>query len=76
MIRQQMKEIFDRATTWPAERQADVIEVVQLMEAQDKSGLHLTGEQADEVERRLAEKNPRTVTLAEFNARLRRRYGV
>jgi hypothetical protein len=56
--------------------QADVIEVVRLMEAQDMSGLHLTDEQVAEVERRLAADNPKTMTLAEFNARLRRRYGV
>jgi hypothetical protein len=76
MTRQQMKVIFDRVQTWPVERQADVIEVVQLMEAQDKSGLHLTDEQAAEVERRPAEEHPRTMTLAEFNARLRCRYDV
>jgi hypothetical protein len=58
------------------ERKADVIEVVKLMEAQDKSGLRLADELEAEVERRLAEDNPNTITLAEFNARLRRRYGI
>jgi hypothetical protein len=53
-----------------------VIEVVKLMEAQDRSELRLTNEQVAEVQRRLAEDNPKTMTLAEFNARLRRRYGV
>jgi hypothetical protein len=76
MTRQQVKEIFDRVQTWPPERQADVIEVVKMMEAQDKSGLSLTDEQVAEVQRRLAEDNPNTMTLAEFNARLRHRYGV
>jgi hypothetical protein len=70
------KEILDRVLTWPPERQADVAAVVTLMEAQDQSGLHLTDDQAAEVRRRLAEKNPKTLTLAEFNERLRRRYGV
>ena len=46
------------------------------MEAQDKSGLRLTDAQADEVRRRRAETNPKTMTLAEFNERLRRRYGI
>ena len=48
-----------------------------------KTSLHLaiydfrlSDEQAAEVRRRLAEKNPKTVTLAEFNEHLRRRYGV
>jgi len=76
VTKEQVKEILDRVQTWPAERQADVVEDVQVMEAQDKSGLRLTDEQAAEVRRRRAEKNPKTMTLAEFNERLRRRYDV
>jgi hypothetical protein len=76
MTRDQVKEILDRVLTWPAERQADVAHVVEIMEQQDKSELHLTPEQADEVRRRLAEKNPETVTLAQFKSHLRRRHGV
>ena len=76
MTKDQVKEILDRVLTWPAERQADVAEVVTLMEAQDKSTVGLSEEQAAEVRRRLAEKDPQTMTLAEFNERLRRRYGV
>ena len=76
MTKEQVKEILDRVQTWPSERQEDVAEVVKLMEAQDRSELRLTDEQAVEVRRRRAETNPKTMTLAEFNARLRRRYGV
>jgi hypothetical protein len=76
MTRDQVKEILDRVLTWPAERQADVAHVVEIMEEQDKSEVRLTDAQAAEVRRRLAEKNPKTFTLAEFNERLRRRYGV
>ena len=76
MTRDQVKEILDRVLSWPPERQADVAEVVTLMEEQDKSELRLTDEQLAEVRRRRAEKNPRTITLAEFNKRLQRRYGV
>jgi hypothetical protein len=76
MTRDQVKEILDRVLTWPAERQADVAHVVEIMEEQDRSELRLSEEQAAEVRRRLAEKNPKTITLAEFNERLRRRYGV
>jgi hypothetical protein len=76
MTKEQVKEILDRVQTWPEERQADVAEVVKLMEAQDKSGLRLSEEQAAEVRRRRAETNPKTMTLAEFNGRLRNRYGV
>jgi hypothetical protein len=47
-----------------------------MMEEQDKSDLCLSDEQAAKVRRRLAEKNPETITLAQFKAHLRRRYGV
>ena len=76
MTKEQVKEILDRVLNWPPERQADVVHVVELMEEQDNSMLRLSDEQAAEVRRRLAEKDPKTVTLAEFNERLRRRYGV
>ena len=76
MTREQVKEILDRVLTWPAERQADVAHIVELLEEQDKSDLRLTDEQAAEVRRRITEKNPETLTLAEFNEHLRRRYGV
>jgi hypothetical protein len=76
MTKDQVKEILDRVLTWPAERQADVAHVVEIMEEQDRSDLRLSEEQAAEVRRRLAEKNPKTITLAELNEHLRRRYGV
>ena len=76
MTRQQVKELLDRVLTWPLQRQADLAEVARIMEQQDKSTLGLTEEQAAEVRRRLAEESPKTLTLAELNAHLRRRYGV
>jgi hypothetical protein len=76
MTRDQAKAILDRVLTWPPERQADVAHVVELMEEQDSSKLRLSDEQAAEVRRRLADENARTVTLTEFNERLRRRYGI
>ena len=66
MTRDQVKEILDRVLTWPAERQADVAHVVEIMQDQDKSELRLTEEQVDEVRRRLTEQNPETVTLVQF----------
>jgi hypothetical protein len=76
MTREQVKELLDRVLTWPPERQADLAEVARIMEQQDKSTLRLSEEQAAEVRRRLAETTPKTLTLADFNAHLRRRYGV
>jgi hypothetical protein len=57
--------------TWPPERQADVAQVVALMEEQDKSTLRLTDEQAAEVRRRLANPSPKTIPAEEVFKRLR-----
>jgi hypothetical protein len=76
MAGEQLNEIVGRVQTWTPERQGDVIEAVKAMEAQDQSGLRLTAEQVAEVRRRRAETNPKSMTLAEFNARLHHRYGI
>jgi hypothetical protein len=76
MTKEQVKEVLDRVLSWPPERQADVVHVVELMEKQDNSALRLSDEQAAEVRHRLTEEDPRTTTLEEFNERLRRRYGL
>jgi hypothetical protein len=72
MTKTQVKEILDRVLTWPPERQADVARVVELMEKQDSSTLRLTGEQAAEVRRRLAEPTAaQTIPAEEVFRRLR-----
>jgi hypothetical protein len=76
MTKEQVKRILDRVTEWPLDRQADLAEIAIFMEAQDKSGIGLTEDQVEEVERRLSEANPKTISLAELNERLRRRYGI
>ncbi len=75
MTKDQVKEILDRVLTWPPERQQDAAEILVSIEAQDKSEYHLSDEQIAELRRRRAEKNPKTLTLAEFDERLRR-FGV
>jgi DNA-binding PadR family transcriptional regulator len=75
MTKDQVKEILDRVLTWPPERQEDAVEILMSIEAQDKSGYQLTDEQLAELRRRRAEKDPKTLTLAEFDERLRR-FGV
>src|SRR3954447_22689437 len=75
MTKEQVKEILDRVLTWPRERQEDAAEILLSIEAQDKSGYRLTDQQLAELRRRRAEKNPKTLTLAEFDERLRR-FGV
>jgi hypothetical protein len=71
MTRDQVKAILDRVLTWPAERQADVAHVVEIMEEQDHSTLRLTDEQLAEVRRRRAKKNPKYVSLADARKRFR-----
>ena len=73
MTKEQVKKILDRVLTWPPERQVDVAHMVELMEEQDQSGLRLTDEQVAEVERRLADPNPRFLTLEEVRERFARR---
>ena len=75
MTKEQVKEILDRVLTWPPERQEDAAEILMSIEAQDKSGYQLNDEQLAELRRRRAEENPKTLTLAEFDERLRR-FGV
>jgi len=72
MTKDQVKEILDRVLTWPPERQEDAAEILMAIEAQDKSGYRLSDEQLAELRRRRAEKDPKTLTLTEFDERLRR----
>ncbi len=71
MTKEQVKQILDRVLTWPAERQADVAELVTIMEAQDRSGVRLTDEQAAEVRRRLANPSPERIPAADVFRHLR-----
>ena len=72
MTKEQVKEIFDRVLTWPEDRQSDAAAMLALMEEQDRSGYRLTEEQAAEVRRRLAKKNPKYVSLDEMRAQFPR----
>jgi hypothetical protein len=73
MTKEQVKQILDRVLTWPADRQADVAHMLELMEEHDQSTVRLTDEQAAEVERRLADPNPKFLTLEEVRERFARR---
>jgi hypothetical protein len=72
MTREQVKEVLERVLTWPPERQEDAAEILMSIEAQDKSGYRLSDDQLAELQRRRAEKDPKTLTLSEFDERLRR----
>ena len=71
MTKDQVKEVLDRVLTWPPERQADVVHMVELMEEQDRSDLQLSDEQAAEVRRRLADPSRKTIPAEEVFRRYR-----
>lgn len=71
MTKEQVKEILERVLSWPEERQADVVHVVEMMEEQDRSDLRLSDEQAAEVRRRLASPSPKTIPADEVFKRYR-----
>ena len=73
MTKAQVKTILDRVLTWPPERQQDAAEMLTLMEEQAAATLGLTDEQVAEVERRLADPNPKFLTLEEVRERFARR---
>ena len=75
MKREEVKEILERVLTWPPARQEAAVEILMSIEAQDKSGYRLTDEQLTELRRRRAEQNAETLSLQEFDERLRR-FGV
>jgi len=73
MTTKALKEAIERVQTWPEERQEDAAKMLLDMETQDKAAYRLTDEQAAEVERRLADPDPKFLTLAEVRARLSQR---
>jgi hypothetical protein len=69
MKKAQIKAVLDRVLTWPAQRQQDAARILTEMEKQDTTDLSLSDLQVAEVERRLADPNPKFLTLEEVRAR-------
>ena len=65
MTKDHIKEVLDRVLTWPPERQADIVHVVEMMEEQFGSELHLTDEQAAGVEETSAAIEQMTASIAQ-----------
>jgi hypothetical protein len=70
MTTKALKEAIDRVQHWPEERQDDAAKMLLEGEAQDASGCQLREEQVAEVKRRIADPNPKFLTLADVQARL------
>ena len=75
MSKEQVKAVLDRVLTWPSERQEDAAKLLILMESQDESVYRLPDKRVEEVRRRRADPNARTLTLDEFKEWLSRRLG-
>ena len=75
MTRDEVKAVLDRVLTWPAEQQEVAVEVLQAIEEQiaNADRYQLTDEQAEEIERRLADPDPKYLTLDEVRAHFRNR---
>jgi hypothetical protein len=75
MMQKEIDAVFERVRTWSPQRQRDAVDMLNAME-EDREGTYaLTREQIAEVRHRLREKNPKTITLAQFNKNIRGRYG-
>jgi hypothetical protein len=73
MTKKDVKTVLQRVLTWSPERQEDVAQVLIGMEAQDKSDLHLTEKQAEEVRRRLENPDRRRISFEDTFKRFRSR---
>jgi hypothetical protein len=73
MTKDQVKKVLDRVLTWPQSRQEDAARILSEMEQQDASPYRLTDEQVAEVKRRLADPNPKFLTLEEVRERFAQR---
>jgi hypothetical protein len=73
MKKEQIRAVLDRVLTWSPERQEEAARVLTEMEAQGRADLHLSDEQVAEVERTLAESDPKFLTLEEVRARFAHR---
>jgi hypothetical protein len=71
MTKEQVKEVLDRALTWPPERQEDAVEMLKTIERQDTSELRLTEEQLAEVRRPRGANDPDRVKFEEAFRRFR-----
>jgi hypothetical protein len=69
MTKEQIKAVLDRVLTWPQRRQEAAAQVLLEMEQDDERPVHLTDEQVAEVKRRMADPNPKFLTLEEVRSR-------
>ncbi|HZT87663.1 MAG TPA: hypothetical protein VFA12_06820 [Stellaceae bacterium] len=69
MNKDDVKEMLARVLTWPQDRQQQAMRVLAEIEAQETTRLRLSNEQVAEINRRLADPQPRFLTLDEVRER-------
>jgi len=69
MTKEQIKAVLDRVLTWPPQRQEDAAQLLLDMEQHSGSRVRLTDEQVAEVKRRMADPDPKFLTLEEVRSR-------
>jgi len=71
---QLLEQALERLRELPqAEQDLAGVELMNFVKHIDTPEIQLSDEQLAEVDRRLAKKNPKTLTMAELDARLKRR---
>jgi len=73
MTSQQIREILERVLTWPPSRQEEAVRLLTELEEWGTSEYRLTDKQVAEVERRLADPNPKFLTREEVREKFARR---
>lgn len=69
MTRDEVRAVLERVLKWPSKRQADAARILAEMEQQDTSSYRLSDEQVAEVKRRVADRQPKFLTLEEVRER-------
>jgi hypothetical protein len=69
MTKEQIKAVLDRVLTWPQQRQEDAAQLLLDMEQNGDGRMRLTDEQVAEVKRRMADPDPKSLTLEEVRIR-------
>ncbi len=68
-----LKQLIERIENWPEDRQEEATRILLAMEDGASDRYQLSDEQVAEVKRRLADPNPKFLTLEEVRARFAQR---
>jgi hypothetical protein len=69
MTRKDIEDALDRMLTWPRGRQKDAVRFLPKWKSTTGTSISLSREQVEEIEQRIANHNPRYVSLEEAQER-------